>query len=265
MNLLRIRAIIEKEWAEFGKSRLMVVSSVVMPLIFSLIPIVMVIVFKYVEISDAKLGDISKYYAMLPGSGSLAKKEVFEVTFLSAFLYFYLIVPAWLPMSMATNSIVAEKERKSLEPMLASPMAVNELFLGKLISAFIPSIAITWAMFMLYLIFMYIFLSPAAFGALFGFRVFMAMFVLAPILSIISVTLGIIISSKIKDIRSAQQVGGVIILPVLIPFYLQVMGAIIINWVIMLLSSIVLAIIAYIIFRIAVKTFDKEAILTKWK
>jgi len=265
MNLLRIRAVIEKEWTEFSKSRLMVVSSVVMPLVFSLIPIVMAIVFKYVEIPEANLGNTGKYYAMLPESGSLTTKEVFEVTFLGAFFYFYLIVPAWLPMSMATNSIVAEKERKSLEPMLASPIAVNELFFGKLVSAFIPSIAITWAMFILYLVFMCLFLSPAAFAALFNFRIFIAMFILAPILSIISVTLGIIISSKIKDIRSAQQVGGVIILPVLIPFYLQVMGAIIINWVAMLLSSIVLAIIAYIIFRIAVKTFDKEAILTKWK
>ncbi|MCL5985291.1 MAG: ABC transporter permease [Actinobacteria bacterium] len=265
MNSLRIRAIIEKEWTEFGKSRLMLITSIVLPLVFSLIPIVMAIVFKYVEMPEAKLGDMSRFYAMLPGAGSLTKKEVFEVTFLSAFLYFYLIVPAWLPMSMATNSIVAEKERKSLEPMLASPMAVSELFFGKLVSAFIPSIVITWAMFILYLIFMYIFLSPAAFGALFGFRVFMAMFVLAPILSIISVTLGIIISSKIKDIRSAQQVGGVIILPVLIPFYLQVMGAIMLNWVAMLVGSIVLAFVAYFIFRIAVRTFDKEAILTKWK
>jgi ABC-2 type transport system permease protein len=265
MNLLRIRAVIEKEWVEFGKSRLMVISSIVLPLIFSLIPIAMAIVFRYVEIPDAEFGDVSKYYAMIPQSGSLTNKEVFEVTLLGAFLYFYLIVPTWLPMSMATNSIVAEKERKSLEPMLVSPIAINELFLGKLASAFIPSVLITWAMFVLYLIFMYLFLSAAAFSALINPRIFVAMFILAPILSIISVMLGIIISSKVKDIKSAQQVGGVIILPVLVPFYLQMFGVMSFNWAVMLIGSAVLAAVAYLIFRIAVRTFDKEAILTKWK
>jgi ABC-2 type transport system permease protein len=91
------------------------------------------------------------------------------------------------------------------------------------------------------------------------------MFILAPILSIISVMLGIIISSKVKDIKSAQQVGGVIILPVLVPFYLQMFGVMSFNWAVMLIGSAVLAAVAYLIFRIAVRTFDKEAILTKWK
>src|SRR5208283_1276621 len=60
---------------------------------------------------------------------------------LNAFSFFFVAIGAYVPIAIAAYSLIGEKVEKSLEPLLATPITVGELFLGKSIASFIPSIS----------------------------------------------------------------------------------------------------------------------------
>jgi ABC-2 type transport system permease protein len=57
---------------------------------------------------------------------------------LNSLVYFFVVLAAILPASIAAYSIVGEKIEKSLEPLLATPTTDGEILLGKTIAAFVP-------------------------------------------------------------------------------------------------------------------------------
>ena len=60
------------------------------------------------------------------------------INILNTFSFFFIILAAVLPTTIATYAIVGEKVEKSLEPLLATPTTDSELLLGKSIAAFFP-------------------------------------------------------------------------------------------------------------------------------
>lgn len=64
-------------------------------------------------------------------------------TFLNMTLILVILPLVTLPTIIASYSIVGEKNNKSLEPILASPTTDGELLLGKVLSAFVPSMTST--------------------------------------------------------------------------------------------------------------------------
>ena len=69
-----------------------------------------------------------------------------------------------------------------------------------------------------------------------------AMFVLAPLLTIMAVNVGIIVSSRVSDPRAAEQLGSLIILPLMVLFIGTVAGFIMLNSTTFLISSLIVAV-----------------------
>ncbi len=63
---------------------------------------------------------------------------------LQQFLITFLILPGYIPLSIASYSIVGEKQSRSLEAVLATPIRTTELLAGKAIAALVPAILATW-------------------------------------------------------------------------------------------------------------------------
>lgn len=55
-----------------------------------------------------------------------------------------ILLPVMLPISIAADSIVGEKERHTLVPLLATPLSDGELLLGKFLTALIPGIIVSY-------------------------------------------------------------------------------------------------------------------------
>ena len=51
---------------------------------------------------------------------------------------------------IASDSFAGEKERKTIEALLATPLSDSELFVGKVLVAFIPAVLVTFASFAVY-------------------------------------------------------------------------------------------------------------------
>ena len=101
----------------------------------------------------------------------------------------------------------------------------------------------------------------AALGPIWWF----AIIVVAPLLSLFSVCLAIIVSSRVTDPRVAEQMSGIVILPIILIIVGQSLGIILIEARFLFLVAVITAVADAILLYFAVQLFQRERILTQWK
>lgn len=178
---------------------------------------------------------------------------------------YFVLIPSILPSIIASYSFVGEKVEKSLEPLLATPTTDGELLLGKSLAAFVPCMAVTYiaaAIFVSILDFW----SYTALGILLLPNMYWAllMFVITPLACIMSVLANVIISSRVSDIRAAQQLGGIVVLPlVFVVLFASTTSSP--SMLLGLAVAAALAVADVALFYLSKAVFQREEILTKWK
>jgi ABC-2 type transport system permease protein len=96
-------------------------------------------------------------------------------------------------------------------------------------------------------------------------RWLIAIFIVGPLMAILAVFLSLMISSRVNDPRAAEQISMVVIVPVLGLFFGQMAGLFVLNRTIITIVAIVLIVLDVFAVFLAVRVFDREAILTRWK
>ena len=140
------------------------------------------------------------------------------------------MMPAIIPITIASYSIVGEKSTHTLEPLLATPISTGQLLAGKALAAAIPSVIASLIAFLIFATGTYFLAaSPAVALQLFSPLWVIGIFVVGPLLSLAGVSLAVMISSRVNEPRAAEQPSALIILPVMAIFIGQLMGAIIVN------------------------------------
>jgi ABC-2 type transport system permease protein len=81
----------------------------------------------------------------------------------------------------------------------------------------------------------------------------------------LSITANIIISSKMSDVRASQQVGSLVVLPILLLFIGQFTGIMSLGASPLVIVAIILIAMDIVIFMLAKKAFKRENILVNWK
>ena len=185
---------------------------------------------------------------------------------LDSLSYIFVVLAAILPGSIAAYSVVGEKIEKSLEPLLATPASDGEILLGKSIAAFLPPILATWAGASIFMVrtdlITHNILTFYYFPNLISGIMFL---LLAPIAAIFSIEMAVIASSRVSDVRSANQIAGLMFIPFMAVFIEGVTRAIAFDVSTLLVISFVFLIIDVGLFFLSTSTFRREAILTKWK
>ena len=215
------------------------------------------------------LGIALGFPGILVAIGSVAGAGVISASvtpFLNAFSFWFVIGAASLPTGIASYSIVGEKIQKSLEPLLATPMTDSEILLGKSIAAFLPPIVSIWGSSVVYMVLMdlithtglgYLYYPNWSFGVI--------LFLFAPLASILSIELTVILSARANDVRSVQQFTGIIFFPFIIIYVMTEIGVIPLTTINLLIMSGVFLVADLLLFYLSTATFKREEILTKWK
>ncbi len=260
----KIRAVIEKEWAEVFKNRIVLFSVVFLPILLSIMPLVMLSAMSGLSSTGSDANDLPPQF--IASCGGLNADECLMLYVLNQFLVLYLLMPLAIPTAIAAYSIVGEKTTRCLEPLLATPIKTEELLLAKALAAVIPAILGGWLAFGVFAVGALTMVhSPALIARLLDPMWLFAMGVLMPLLAIAAVSMTVIVSSRVSDPRTAEQVAMVIIVPLLLLFFGQVSGFIILNIRTMLFSAgIALLADAGLVYA-GVKLFQREVILTRWK
>jgi len=207
-----IWAVITKEARDLLANRLLLGAVVLPALIFASIPTGIVAFLEANELDPEQLGQIGQYIDQFPDLDPKLAAQGFIVL---NFMAYFLLIPAMVPMAIATQSVIGEKTARSLEPQLATPMEVSELLIGKAIASATPAVLATWGVFVLYGLVNGAVADPVLTRLIFNDVWRVAMLTLVPLICLLSVMLGIVVSSRVNDARTAQQIGGFIVIPVI--------------------------------------------------
>ncbi len=260
----KIRTIIRKEWAEVFKNRMVISTILFMPLLFAAIPLIMFYFTRSAGGEDLG-GDMPPQFMQYCAEG-LTASECLQSYMSSQFMLLFMIIPLMVPVNIAAYSIVGEKTTHSLEPLLATPITTAELLAGKNLASVIPAVAATWFGFLIYMAGAWIIVdNPRVLAVLFDPTWLAAIFILGPLLAVLSVNFSILVSSRVNDPRVAEQVSAVIILPILAIFFGQIAGLFFLNRALVLLISLVVLLVDVGVLYLAIRLFQRETILTRWK
>lgn len=185
-------------------------------------------------------------------------------TFLNMTLILFIILPVTLPTIIASYSIVGEKNNKSLEPILASPTTDGELLLGKVLSAFVPSMASTLGAVVVGGALVNVFLAQLGEPLLPNLTWILGILLLAPLACLMSILACVIVSSRVTDVRAAQQVGGFIVMPVIVLMFGVLAGVILLTPLAMLAICAAFAAANGGLYYFAKAIFNREDILIRW-
>src|SRR5207245_10964296 len=207
--------------------------------------------------------DVQALYAAAPAVQGLDPKEAIQGFIATYFLILFMLIPTVVPLTMAIYSVIGEKTARTLEPLLAAPVGVGELLFAKSLASTVPSVLVTWAAYAIYLVSVSSLGSRAAVNAVLAPRWILAILVMVPLLTLLSVNLGILISTRVNDVRVAQQIGGLVVVPVVGIGILQVTGRVVLNNESFVNTAIFLLICDVVVFLLARVAFQRENILSR--
>jgi ABC-2 type transport system permease protein len=196
---------------------------------------------------------------------SLDPEGVIQAMLFQQFLILLVLTPVTGAMSVAAYAVVGEKQARTLEPLLATPLTTFELLAGKVLGALVPGIVLVTVCFALYLSGIAAFARPGVYRTLLFPRALLTIFLLGPLASLAALQLAVCVSSRVNDARSAQQIGALIILPISVLLVGQFTGSVQLTTAVILLISAVLAALNAVLMAIGIRLFDRESILTRWK
>lgn len=265
INFNRVKTIIDKEWAETFKNRVVLLTIVVLPLVFTALPLGMLFFFgSNPNMSSGDSADVPAQFAL--ACGNLPGVDCMKIFLINEFMLLYMMMPVVIPITIAAYGIVGEKATHSLEPLLATPITTSELLLGKGLAAVIPAVAATWGCFFLFaLVSPLTGISRAVQQYILGPTWLLAILLVGPLMAVLAVNFAMFVSSRASDPRVAEQVSGVLILPLMLVLFSQIAGKLILNVPSVLIGAAILVVLDFGMILLGSKLFQRENILTRWK
>ena len=257
----RALIVLEKEWLELRLQPALLLATVILPPLITAFAVATFFV----------VGRISSGVTLpstpLPAEfAGLSLLEVGQAIVGKQFSTLFLLLPIFIPSVLASYTIVGEKRERTLEPVLATPIRTWELLLGKMLSALIPALGITIASAALFVAGILAFAVTDRVRAVIvtpGWV--LAVLVDTPLLALIGVALIVVLSSRVNDPRTAQQISAVLVVPVLGLLFGQLAGVVVLGPALALGIGIILAGIAALALWFAARLFQREVILTRWR
>ncbi len=128
----------------------------------------------------------------------------------------FLIVPLMVSAVLAADAFAGEKERKTLESLLHLPIAERDLFLAKLLTAFIPALAVSWIGFLCFCVVANGVAWPVLHRVFVPTQLWMVMILwVGPAVATLGLAVMVRVSARAKTSQEANQLGGAVILPLI--------------------------------------------------
>lgn len=263
-----VRAIVRKDLRVAMSSKAVLIPFIVVPIVFTVVfPLIIALVAPQAakeggELVD-QLGSFSPtLLASLQGLTDPQKVVVLGLVYLLA--PFFLIVPLMFATVLAADSFAGEKERKTLEALIYSPIADRDLLLAKMLSAWLPAVAMGVGAFLVYTV-------TANLGAwpVMG-RVFLPNWMwialvawVMPAAAAVGLGAAVLVSSRVNTFQEAYQVGGVVVLPVVGLVLAQVTGVIYFSLWLVLLLGLILWLVAAVLLWTGAKGFRRAEMIAR--
>ncbi len=225
-----------KELREFRRNRSLTVAMAIFPLLFCVQPLVTVFSLDASAVS------------------SLRHEHV---------LLYLLGIPALVPSFVAAYAVVGERQQGTLEPVLTTPIRGDELLLGKAVATLLPSVAVAYAVYALFLACVELFADRAVATAVIRPSDLVAQILFTPPLAASSIWIAILISTRADDVRVAQQLATLASLPAIAVTTLVAFDVIDPSLRTAVLAGGALLALDVLGWRLASATFDRERLIIR--
>lgn len=265
----RILALLGKELADLRQNPALFLPAALTGFVSLLLPFFVAIIVPHIAgepLSDSSDFEIAvEMYRNQPSMRRLDPEGAIQAWIFQQFLVLLVLTPVAGSMSVAAYSVIGEKQARSLEPLLATPLTTFELLAAKVLGALVPALMLTLACFGLYLAGVLVFAQPGVFLALLTPASLAIVFLLGPLAALAALQLAVCVSSRVNDARSAQQIGALIILPIAALLVMQLTGSFLLTLPVVAFIALALAGVNVGLMLVGIALFDRESILTRWK
>ena len=255
------KIILKKDLRVVLSNKMMWVPMLILPVIFTIIiPAALFIVAQFPESSN----DFKEIGSILGDEAAGLNDSQLLIYFAVNFMMpgFFLIIPIMSASVIAGSGFITEREHKTIETLLYSPIKVKDLFIAKIYAAFIPAYAVTLISFILFSIVIIIGQSFYFDNFFFpNFKWAVLILWVSPAVAILAILIMIVASAKSKNFQEAQQRVVFIILPVILLIIGQVSGLFALNTLLLAILGLAIFLLNYILLTAAANSFVPEKLI----
>ncbi len=271
MNWRAVKAIVRKDLKVVLQNKGVSIPLIVVPVvILGILPAMAAFAPALENMPGSSVSDVRSFLQQMPAG---LRSQLVGLTDAQTFIILglvylmapmYLILPLMVASVIAADSFAGEKERKTLEALLYTPTTDRELLVAKLLSAWLPALAIGWGGFIVYGV-----VANAAAWSTMG-RIFfpnlmwivLAVWV-APAVAGLGLGVTVLISARAQGFQEAYQLGAIVVLPILLLVIGQATGVMYFStWLVALLGAIMWAIDAALLW-FGSRTFRRSELATR--
>jgi ABC-type Na+ efflux pump permease subunit len=234
----RVGAIAVKELRDYRRNHFVVGTMTVMPLVFIILPLI--------QVFDAYAHVDSTNLNLHVGLSML----------------YLLVIPSFMPSTLAAYSVVGEREQGTLEPVLITPIRSEEFLIGKALAAFIPTVLIAYVVFGIFLAAAALFAHPVIASAIYAGTHVLVQVLFTPLLAGWGIWVGIAVSARSTDVRVAQQLSVLGSLPLLTILALISLNVITVSTNLAIGLAAALLAVDALGWRAVAAMFDRERLIT---
>lgn len=255
----RMRAVVRKDAREILHTWELLLPMTILPLVFAVaIPLVIV--------HEAAQGLKGVPPAML--AAAAAQGMPAGVEGLVRIALDYLVPPLFLFLPLLSASILAaasfagEREGRTLESLLYTPIPLSDLFLAKLLSTLVPSLAVTLGAGLLLGVTVDA-MAWRSFGLLPfpNARFLFVLLLLSPAVAAFSLGMMTLVSAKARTLKGAQQLSGFLVMPFAALLVAQTSGIVMMGTGALAAFSVALLAAAFLLMRAGAALFTPERLL----
>jgi ABC-type transport system involved in multi-copper enzyme maturation permease subunit len=189
MNAARVGAVIRKELAEFRRNRFIIGTTVILPVLFLASPTASILSLKAQTLTSA----LNRH--------------------VEASLFIPLLVSVFVPALLSAFAVIGERDQGTLEPVLTTPVGRMELLIGKAAAIFLPSVALAYLVFGIFVAITQFAAEQPVATAVWHAPQLRAALVFIPLLAAWAIWVGLAISTRATEARVAQQLSTLGSLP----------------------------------------------------
>lgn len=264
----RVWAVIRKDWLEVARNTQVLTSLVIVPIVFAVLIPASVLLLGTSGLLTSTVAGLRDFLDNLPSGIVPADYSVDQIVIYTVIVYFlapfFLVIPVITASITASSSFVGEKERRTIEGLLYTPLSNRELVLAKVLGSVIPAVLLTWAAFVLYTVIVNA-LGWRLMGGIFFPTWTWAVLIVAlvPLVGFLATSLIVAISGRSTTMQGAQGTAMFVVFPILALVIGQASGLMLFDVTIALISVAALGVVDVTAFFLVVARFHRERIVTR--
>jgi ABC-type Na+ efflux pump permease subunit len=272
MNTRAIRAIVRKDLKVALQNKGVLLPIIILPLIlFVVLPWVMAYAANMADSTGTSISNLDEILKRMPAgllnelSGYSLKQQMVVFSLVYMLAPMFLIMPLMVSSVLAADSFAGEKERKTLEALLYTPTTDRELFTAKLLGAWTAAVSVAVMSFILYAA-MVNAAGWQSIGRLFFPNWMWIALVLwvTPAVAGLGLVVMVFVSARAQGFQDAYQIGGLVVLPVLLLMVGQLSGVMYFSLGVVLFVGLVIWLIVLVLLWFASKSFRRGELMTRF-